>query len=135
MPSSVNLSSVSSSPESETLLQIAEWARVVTEMIQENNLLKRRLSSFIGDNNESREILDSLEAYHSSLINKDVHLALLIQDIRKQEMFAKSLVNEKVTDLNFNFQQKRLQYEVVMMQEQFQRLKAAFDVLILAHSK
>ncbi|MEO6831036.1 MAG: hypothetical protein ABI378_02280 [Chitinophagaceae bacterium] len=135
MRSSVNPSSVSNSSESESLLQIAEWARVVSEMVQENNLLKRRLSSFINDNKSSGKILDILEAFHSSFLIKDTHLALLIQDIRKQEMFAKALANEKVKDLNFDFQQKRLHFEVVMMQEQFLKQKDAFEVLISAHSK
>lgn len=135
MRRSVNPANASSSSDSESMLQIAEWARLVTNMIQENNLLKRRLSSFINDNENSAKILDTLESYHSAFLNKDAHLALLIQDIRKQEMFAKNMVDERVKDLNFEYQQKRLQYEVAMMQEQFLKQKGSFDALILEHSR
>lgn len=104
--------------------------QTVLDLVQENDQLKRQLSHFISEGKKSNELLDVLEGYHNAFINKDTHLSLLIQDIRRQEMFAKSLANEKVKDLNFEYQQHRLQFEVDKMAEEFQKLKQKFELLL-----
>ena len=107
--------------------QIAEWLETLDYLLEENIALKHRLSDIIVRNRHTKAGLEMLEAFQNSFINKDAHIALLRQDINVQGKLADALLTEHGTYHSFNHKQRKLQFEVVMMCEQFNRLKTVFE--------
>ncbi len=112
--------------------QIAQWLEMLKRLLEENVTLKDRLSNIIIGHHHSKAGLEMLEAFQNSFVNKDAHIALLQQDINAQEKLAKTLLTESGTYYNFNNKQQKLQFDILMMEEQFYRLKAAFEAKLAA---
>ncbi len=107
--------------------QIRDWLETLEALVEENVVLKHRLSGIIAARFHTRSELEMLEAYQNSFVNKDAYLSLLYQDIKAQEKLALALHSEGATYYSFNHKQQKLQYDVMMMSEQFSRLKNTFE--------
>jgi len=107
--------------------QISDWLDVLDGLLEENIMLKHRLSDIVIRRLHSKCSLEILEAYQNSFINKDAYLSLLRQDIRSQQKLASALLHEGTAYYSFMHKQQKLQYDVAMMQAQFSRLKDAFE--------
>jgi hypothetical protein len=108
--------------------QINEWLNTLDDLLEENIVLKHRLSDIIIGQQHTQAGLDVMEAFQNSFVNKDAHIMLLWQDIKAQQKLAGALKAEGGTYYNFSHKQKRLQYDVMMMVEQFNRLKKTFEL-------
>ena len=107
--------------------QIKNWLDTLEELVEANVVLKHRLSGIIAARLHERAELEILEAYQNSFVNKDAHLSLLYQDIKSQEKEAAALSPDAAASYTFSHQQQKLQYDVMMMSEQFRRLKESFE--------
>ena len=83
--------------------------------------MKQRLSEEAKRAGGSKELLETLEGFLSRSLNKDMHVALLRQDINSLERLAKS---DEVYEDSGNRQLRR---DVTKMCEEFDRLKADFE--------
>lgn len=107
--------------------QFSEWLNVLAGLREENIVLKHRLSQIIIARDSSGPDLDVLEAFQNSFLNKDAHISLLLRDIKAQQKLAAALLLEDGTYYAFNHKQQKLEYDLMMMGEQFTRLKTTFE--------
>lgn len=110
-------------------LETTTWLQKLDELQQENILLKNTVANII-KNDVANNMLDAMEQFLNKFIDKDAALELLRHDIARAIKQANIAM---ATTKNISTQHKKLSREILLMEEEFNRLKTQFNHFIARH--
>jgi hypothetical protein len=121
---------ISPGPDTTVRHRFSEWLSSLDILKDENLALQHCLAEEVKRAGGRRELLEALEKFLDSLLNKDVHISLLRRDIRAHE----ALMLTSTTGVELSSQHQKLQDDVTRMCVEFARLKADFEQRFCVHA-
>jgi len=109
-------------------LEIGRWQKRLEQLQQENVQLKTKVADIIKDDIDMN-ILERMEYFLTSFINKDAVLALLRYDLAEQLKATRKNSDAASTSL-IEKKQLKLSQDMTKMEEEFDRLKLDFNTYI-----
>ena len=103
--------------------QCSDWLKTLDALQEANLILKGDLTSEARRVDGSKDLLEALEGFLQRSLNKDMHIALLRQDI----MSFQKRAGADGTLPDTQSMERKLGQDVAMMCEQFALLKADFS--------
>lgn len=102
------------------------WFRTLDYMQQENVHLKNRLAE-IAKNKLEKKLLEQVEYFQNSFLNKDAVIALLRRDIAAQnQSIDLNWANDGI-DKNWLARHEKLRVDMNKMEKEFSKLKYEFN--------
>ena len=102
------------------------WIRTLDYMQQENIYLKNRLAAIV-KNDFDKRLLEQVEYFQNSFLNKDAIIALLRHDIAKQDQVIDTEWASEGLDKKWLSKQEKLRVDMDKMEKEFGRLKYEFN--------
>lgn len=103
-------------------LETTTWLQKLDKLQQENIAMKNMVASII-KNDVDNEVLDAMEQFMNKFIDKDAALELLRYDIA---IVMKQTNNNTTATKTIILKHEKLRREIVLMEEEFNRLKENF---------